>query len=414
MPKMPTTSNLHSRCVSFLGFPARLQALLAAFCMALVVAGCGGGGGGVDSGGTGVTALSVASGPITGFGSVIVGGVHYDDRSASILDADGNARDRTDLMLGMTTEIRAGAVTTDANGSAGVATRIVYASSLLGPIAAIDTSAGTITVLGQKVSVNATTVFDSTLASGLASLAVGNLVEVYGLAGSDARSFVATRVERKAAASFYVLRSTIANLNVSARRFDLGGLAVSYAGVSGSDALANPVNGQLVRVRLQTAPLAGVWQATRVKDAGLKIDDRDQARIEGLVTSFTSSAVFSIDGVPVDATRAEFPDGTAGLALGVRVSVEGSVQGTTLQATKVRVRSESVVEAEGFELDGSIDSIDTAAKSFVVRGVTVGYTGTVEFRDGTASDLAVGRRVEVKGSLSVGGTRLDAARIRFR
>ena len=413
MSTMPTTSSRRLRGIFFRGPAARVRAVIAAFCVAVIAAGCGGGGG-VDSGGTGVAPLSVASGPITGFGSVIVGGVHYDDRTASILDADGNAHDRIDLMLGMTTEIRAGAVTSDANGSAGVATSIVYASSVLGQITAIDTTAATITVLGQKVSVNATTVFDATLANGLASLAVGNIVEVYGLAGSDARSFIATRIERKTSATFYVLRSTIANLNVSTKRFDLGGLAVSYAGVAGSDVIANPVNGQLVRVRLQTVPLAGVWQATRVKDAGLKIGDHEQARIEGLITSFTASALFSVDGVPVDAARADFADGTAGLGLGVRVSVEGSVQGTTLQATRVRVKSESTVEAEGFELDGSIDSIDTAAKSFVVRGVSVGYAGAVEFRDGTASDLAVGRRVEVKGSLSAGGTRLEAQRIRFR
>src|SRR5205085_9845313 len=48
----------------------------AAALLAAVVAGCGGG---VDSGGTGAQPTSFASGPITGFGSVIVNAVHYDD-----------------------------------------------------------------------------------------------------------------------------------------------------------------------------------------------------------------------------------------------------------------------------------------------------------------------------------------------
>ena len=53
--------------------------LLAAFAL---LTGCGGGGG-VDSGGTGVTP-SVSAGPITGFGSVIVAGVRFDDSTATV------------------------------------------------------------------------------------------------------------------------------------------------------------------------------------------------------------------------------------------------------------------------------------------------------------------------------------------
>ena len=47
----------------------------------LSLLGCGGGGvAGVGTGGTG----SFASGPIRGFGSIVVGGVHYDEAGAQI------------------------------------------------------------------------------------------------------------------------------------------------------------------------------------------------------------------------------------------------------------------------------------------------------------------------------------------
>jgi hypothetical protein len=46
--------------------------------------------------------------------------------------------------------------------------------------------------------------------------------------------------------------------------------------------------------------------------------------------------------------------------------------------------------------------------------VIVSYSGTVDFRDGSAADLAVGREVEARGTLSADGTRLQAQRIDFR
>ena len=74
-----------------------LQGLL--FLAAGVLAGCGGGGeGGVGTGGTGTYAL----GTITGFGSIIVNGVRFDDSAASVLDDDDATRSRDELKLGMT------------------------------------------------------------------------------------------------------------------------------------------------------------------------------------------------------------------------------------------------------------------------------------------------------------------------
>ena len=374
------------------------------------VAACGG----ADSGGTGATPPTYTSGPITGFGSVIVGDVHYDDRSANITDADGAARTRDDLKLGMTTEIQGTLVVTDANAvSSSTASSIVYSSAIVGAVTSIDPAAKTIAVLGQTVTVTATTVFDAALANGLASLAPGDVIEVYALAGNGANSYLATRIERKAGAAAFVLRSAIANLNTTAKTFDLGGLAVSYAGLPAGDT-GTLANGQFLRVQLPFAPVGGVWAATRLQSGVRAIGNHNDARVEGLITFFNLSTQFSVDGVTVDASHATFPDGTLGLALGVRVSVEGTVQGQVLLATKVRIRSESQIEIDGFELDGVISSIDTTAQLFVVRGVTVDYSGSVEYRDGTVADLAAGHSVEVKGSLSNGGTRLQAQRIRLR
>ena len=79
----------------------------------------------------------------------------------------------------------------------------------------------------------------------------------------------------------------------------------------------------------------------------------------------------------------------------------------------MQTKTDTEVENEGYELDGTISTIDTTNKTFVLRGVTVDYSGSVDFRDGTIFDLAVGRHVEVRGTLSADYTGLQAFRIRF-
>jgi hypothetical protein len=84
-----------------------------------------------------------------------------------------------------------------------------------------------------------------------------------------------------------------------------------------------------------------------------------------------------------------------------------------LVASTVKSKTDVDVENEGFVLNGSISVIDTVNMNFVLRDVTVGYSGKVELHNGAISDLAVGRRVNVKGEVSADGTGLQAVRIQF-
>ena len=375
----------------------------------LVLSGCGGG---VDSGGTGTGARAAsARGPVTGFGSVIVNGVHFDDGSASITDTDGTVHSRDELKLGMTTSIRGSALVVNSSGTRSTATSIVFGSAVLGPVDNIDTLAKTLIVLGQTVDVRPTTVFDSGLNGGLAALSVGDVVEVYALFDAFNNHYSATRIERKTSFSAYHLRGVVRNLDTATKTFNIGSETISYAGVPASEVPAALADGRFLRVQLQTAPAAGVWLAIRLRDGVSPLDDQDAARVEGLISEFTSSTQFSVDGVSVNASQASV-SGNAALGLGIRVAVAGTANSGVLVASEVQIKTETDVENEGFELNGAISTIDTANKKFVLRGVVVDYSNS-EFFDGTVSNLAVGKFVEVNGRLSGDSTGLQAIRIRF-
>ena len=105
-----------------------LRTLRAALLL-LVLTACGG----VETGGTGAGAY--VQGPITGFGSVIVAGVRFDDSGARVEDADGVRRDRDELRLGMLVEVESGPIGDDGSGGRlATATRVRLASELLGPV----------------------------------------------------------------------------------------------------------------------------------------------------------------------------------------------------------------------------------------------------------------------------------------
>ena len=387
--------------------PSR-RALCRALFLGLALAGCGGG---VDSGGTGGSA-SFASGPITGFGSVIVNGVRFDDSSARVTDGDGAARSRDDLRLGMTAEVHAGAIADDGNGPAGAATSVTFHSELLGPLTNIDLTAKTLVVLGQTVEVKPTTVFDDSLTGGLNALGVGDVVEVYALFDAAGNRYAATRIERKTAAAVFRLRGVVSALDTNAKTFLLGGQRVSYANLAANEVPAALANGNILRVRVQPTQVNGAWVAARLSDGVVRIEDLGDARVKGRITSFISATAFSVNGVAVDAAAASFPDGA--VSIGMRVEVEGTSRAGVLVARKVEIETDSQAQTEGFQLRGAITSVDSGSQTFVLRGVVVSYAGSVEFKDGGAGDLAAGKDVDVRGTLSADGTRLQATRITFR
>jgi hypothetical protein len=379
--------------------------LLAIVVLVAAIAGCGGG---VGVGGTG----AYASGPISGFGSVIVNGIEFDDSGARIEDEDGAASSSSALRLGMLTEIDSGAVAGSGDALTAVATRVRFRSEIVGLVSAKDTAANTLNVFGQTVHVTPTTVFDEVFSGGLTGVTVGQPVEVYGFydpAGTG--GFTATRIEpRTGTLAFYKVRGPVRNLDRNARTFQIGPLMFNFTALSSDDVPAGLDNGVFVRVRVSVTPVAGQWQVLSLGLAQRSLPDLDGAKLRGLVSAFTTSSNFSVNGQPVDASAAP---AVTGLALGVRVEVEGPVVAGVLRATKVQIEDSSGPQT-GFRLNGLVqEPIRPAFQTFVLRGVTVYYGLGNPFDNRSAADLVKDAKVEVRGVLSADGTRLVATRIKF-
>lgn len=392
----------------------RREGLLTLLGSALALAGCGGGGGsgvaGVSSGGTG----SFSVGPITGFGSIILNsnGVRIDDSRASVTDDDGNDM-RGKLKLGMLCTVNASVVV----AARATAQSIVVSGELQGRIVGIpDASQKTFVVLGQTVRVTGSTVFDVSLPTGFSGLANDTIVEVHGVLDPAANTMTATFIEKKNSPALFKIQGLASNHDGIAKKFNIGSIRINYSATT--DVRTPPANGTLVRVRLTAvlppAAAPAEWMATRIRPPENASDDRDEAEIEGSITAFTSPTQFSVSGIVVNASSARFDDGTAGLAVGVRVEVKGRVSGGVLIAERVKIEDGDKVNNLEFELHGTASNV--TATTFEVRGVKVNFTGTTLFRNGSAANLVNGAQIEVKGVASnstASSTSINATRISF-
>ncbi|MCB1914241.1 MAG: hypothetical protein KDG52_00770 [Rhodocyclaceae bacterium] len=377
-----------------------------------LLAACGGGGGGgttVIGGGTG-TASDTTVGAISGFGSIIVNGVRFEDNAARVNDDSGNSISSSDLRLGMTVEIR-GSIGDDGTGTA---TDISLFSELKGPLSDLDTTAGTFTVLGFTVITDGETVYEDV--SDLSGLADGDFVEVYGL--RNGAIVIASRVEKKDPTDRgeVKLRGQVDSLDTGAATFQLGSTTVAYGSAQVTPSVNALVEGAFVKVRSSTLPNGAVVEASRIQVVGnlpFSIDDGGKIEIEGVVTDFTSISEFVISGITVDASDATFLRGSASdVRVGTRLEVEGPFGDGVLTALKAKFEDGSGIDE--FELHGTVGNFVSLA-DFQVRGVNIDASGNVLFERGTADDVANGRLVEVEGSVESGadGSVLVASKLKF-
>jgi Domain of unknown function (DUF5666) len=376
--------------------------------IALSLAACGGGGSsnaGVSSSvSVGTDEKEFVAGTVTGFGSVIVEGVRYDDSAAKVQieydPAAPKAAPVSDLKLGMQLVVKV--------AKAGFADTVVSGSEVLGPITSLTADGFVVAGQAVKISTDAAspTVFDGV--ANLAGLALNDRVEVHGARDAN-NNIVATRIERKNPSDVIMTRvvGTIAALNTSAKTFTVGGLVVSYSDTTkllpANVSLASLVDGQLVAVFSSASPTAtGITAKTIAVKKSIDSQnpaDADKAWVGGHIRDLNFGAkTFNLKGVSVDASAATFSNGTSSdLANARKVRVTGVFQGGVLKATDVKF-----AKSQGdalVELVGPVSSF-VSSNSFLVRGVPVDASGTaVSFTNGTLANLGDGVAIKLKGAV---------------
>ena len=394
----------------------KLGPWVAGLLAAILVIGCGGGtdtaSNGVGVGGTG----AAATGPVTGYGSLIVSNVRFDVEDASFASDEGSSLSLTSTQrvrpvgLGAIVDIRAGVIgrNTD-NDEVATATVVTVISAIRGPVTAKPSSTS-LTVLGQTVNVNSATQYDQD--NGLAGVSVGNNVEVYGYQDANG-AYLATRIEvLSTTPTSYKLRGKVSSVT-SSSVFTMGGITLSIPG-SGSTLIRMPSGGlhagDLVRVQFGPSAIsANNFLVTALSAIDVSAVKATSTHMDGIVSNFTSvSQTFKVDGVTVSVPSTATVTGT--LANNKRASVDGTVTNGVLVASSVQVRDDSGSDVT-FKLIGLVSNLNTGAQTFSLKGLTVSY-GSATFEGGTASNLGNNRMVEVEGRLTTTGFIATGIRLR--
>ena len=389
------------------------RALCATTCAigAAVLWGCGGGGSSAPSQTPAATppsaTITSVDGTITGFGSVIIDGVRFDDSVAKVSIA--NSADATSATLGdLHTGMRVQGELKD-----GVLQNLVVNFALVGTVGALDATAGTLTVFGQTIKVTATGQLPTVLEgfSALTQLAAGDLVKVSGTVASDG-SITATRIERRAKDGTEVFRisGAVQGMDATAKTFSLVGnssVTVSYADAKLQPTGAVIENGKLVSVVATAAPASSggknVLAASVVEVKARKLSDSSETTVGGPVSDFKSLASLRIGDVVVDASSATLKEGTvaADVVNGAPAQAHGTIKDGTMKADWLRVfKNDTAIKAL---LVGQITDY-VSLGNFTLRG-TVVDASSARFTKGSAADVAAGAWVQVTGQLTSAGVK---------
>lgn len=255
---------------------------------------CGGGGGhyaGIDGSGA-KPELSVV-GPINGFGSVIVNGVHYNTDNARVL-VRGEPADEIDLNVGDYVTVVGGI---NADGES-VAYEVHYQPRVTGEVQSVDVERSRFSVLGQTVQLLADTVYSSdVMPRNIRAISPGQRVSVSGPLDAD-NIIQATRLEYDDS-PFVELVGQIAQLDTFTRTFLLNGQTVSYSPSVDTGGL---VEGRLVVVRGSLLDDLLVADSVDFHQDYRQLRHIPSIELSGIVQRFDGSGGFFMDSVPVKVT----------------------------------------------------------------------------------------------------------------
>jgi len=268
------------------------------------------GGTGVVAGGSGGVGGTGIYGTITGFGSIIVNGIHIETPQTVPVRSVFGDQPPVELRIGQVVSVIA-----DGDGPRLTARSIELDLAAVGRITAIDRKAGTIDVLGQRVRVDAETRLGdpgSLDYGGLAGLRVGDTISVSGLHGNG--YLQASRIDRRSGDTAVSLSGPVSRIEgdtvfIGNQRLEFADGRPAGLEVGRRARVVGVVSGNALRA-YQTDLRPATPFAGRVK----------RLSVEGLVSRARGGQGFRVGGVRVG--RETMDDGAA---VGRRAVVSGEV-----------------------------------------------------------------------------------------
>ena len=405
--------------------------MMAAFVMCVALGACSSGGT-VTAGGGGIVGTGkqvVASGEITGFGSVLVNGIEFVKSTDPGTSPTPIYLAFDDRSTAQEASLRTGMVVTvigsyDRTSRKGVYTRLVYSPEVRGPVDAgsVDVAAGRFTILGRIIQTGASTVWDGI--ADLSELAArqGQELELEVSGYLDAQGSIrASRVALKSsgfAAGKVQVKGTVSAIGASS--FTMGSLTVStigaiFSGLTEADltraGLVVEVRGTLsgttvtnARIELRSATSgaqAGETMTLKGVAAGaISGENFVLSGADGPITITTAGALFERGNTLADA---------AIVSAGARLEVEGIVRADgAIAAVTVAAETERTVR-----LEGDLSGVDSVAGTLAILGIQASVSAATSYRDNrtqppaqpnlTLSGLALGDHLQVDGFLDTRG-----------
>mgnify|MGYP003640249668 CR=1 FL=1 len=378
--------------------------------MALSLVACGGGSGGTDVAGIdGSGAPAVASGPVSGFGSILLNGRRYIVENDTSVLVDGNSVMQTELQVGQFVTISSSSV--DDNGNP-IADLVRSDTIIEGPITSIDIVGGSVTVLNQQVRINDETKFDDDLPDrSINGLAISDVIEVTGIQNNSG-VVLATRIELDDDGDDFKLVGPVADLDEDAQEFTVNGLTVSYFGATLDDMPGGSLsNGDVVKVEgTLNVDVLDAEEVEGFDDVFGSVGDNEEIEIKGTVTRFVSAEDFDVNGIQVSVTgETEFEDGSIdAVALNVALEVEGYFDDGTLVADEISFEREDNIEMSGIISGIAATNASLNQGGLTILNIDVTTNAFTTFEDSSVSeifdfgfdDLNLGDYVVIEGYLS--------------
>jgi hypothetical protein len=361
-------------------------------------------------------------GPVSGFGSVIVNGVKYDDAGIdNTTFFDGHGRTKAELAAGMMVKVTATGVN-DVSGT-GTATKIAVLRHVDGPLDdnGVTLATNRMKVMGQTVVMDTTTVFDNVVVGSLIDLsAIDNLakagmrpeLEIHGIAddtGTIHATFIRKWFDNVVTGRDVQVKGTVANDNVTGKAFTLGAVTVSFA--------VRPAglgNGVFVEVKgtFRTTDNTVLATTVTVADPASGQVAGDLVKAEGYVNRIVvPGAQFELvgaDGLQLinwSTGTVAFKDGAAGeIFAGARVEVEGKRNlDKTVAAKEISFRKPGNIRLETAATAKTLP-VGTQPGSLTLFGKTVFVNALTQYKDSRSVNLKTFHFNDIVASPSTGDT----------